>query len=387
MMKAFAIAAMLACAGVAGLVSTTLEFAAVAARGAFAQRAAETVIPLEGLDPVLLTQGKEVQGDVKLAVTRGRFRYLFAGAETKALFEKEPGRYEIQLGGTCARMGPNTQGNPDLFWVYKERIYIFGSPACVTMFKAAPESYLEPDPAPLLKPVASAESLRKGRALVEKAVEAAGGASKLDALVSYQEKGATGRRTQQGVAEMKTALFRVFPDKIRQERAFPFGTIATVVTPAGGFYTMPRETDDLLDEQRAAVRKEFDRNVLSILRARRGDGFAAAATGTGTAGGTAVEQVAVSLDGVNIVLGIDPSTGRVLSLSYRGRGPGGAFGEVVQTFSDFRTVEGLTLPFKTNGAFNGEAEPSLSSSIESIVINGSVPPSLFEKPKPATAQQ
>src|SRR5215212_11103837 len=65
----------------------------------------DTVIVLEGLDPVMLSQGKEVQGDMKYKVTRGQFQYLFASAENKATFEKDPARYEIQLGGHCARMG------------------------------------------------------------------------------------------------------------------------------------------------------------------------------------------------------------------------------------------------------------------------------------------
>src|ERR1700741_3624485 len=59
----------------------------------------ETLIPLEGLDPVMLSQGKEVQGDMKYTVTRGQFQYLFASAENKATFEKDPARYEIQLDG------------------------------------------------------------------------------------------------------------------------------------------------------------------------------------------------------------------------------------------------------------------------------------------------
>ena len=101
------------------------------------------VIPLEGLDPVMLSQGKEVQGDMKYKVTRGRFQYIFANEENKATFEKDPSKYEIQLDGHCARMGAPTGGNPDLYLVHKERIYIFGSEECRTVFKAAPEKYLE----------------------------------------------------------------------------------------------------------------------------------------------------------------------------------------------------------------------------------------------------
>ena len=136
-----------------------------------------TVIPLEGLDPVMLSQGKEVQGDMKHQVTRGQFRYIFANAENKTTFEKDPARYEIQLNGYCARMGAPTTGNPDLYAVHKERIYVFGSEECQKLFKTAPEKYLEVPAEPKAPP--SAEMVKRGQDLIAKAVEALGGA-KLD---------------------------------------------------------------------------------------------------------------------------------------------------------------------------------------------------------------
>lgn len=343
------------------------------------QQREQAVTPLEGLDPVLLTRGKESQGDEQFSLTRGRFRYLFSGAETRAAFEREPTRYEIQLGGTCARMGPTVQGNPDLFWVYKERIYLFGSEACVKMFKDAPEKYLEPEVS--AAPAPSADSVRRGRALVERAVEAAGGAARLDRLVSYQERGTEGRRTPQGVTEIKTALLVVFPDRVRQERTYSFGTISTVLTPGRGFSLFPRGFGELIDEQRAEYSKQHARRLLSILRARRAQGFSAAAAGAGRVGDAAVELVDVSFGGVTARLGVDPSTGRILSLTYRGRGDSGAFGEIVQTFSDFRAVAGLNLPFKTTVTFGGAADLALSTTVEAIVVNAEVSPALFEMPK------
>lgn len=343
-------------------------------------RAEEAVVPLEGLDPVLLTRGEEAQGDEKISVTRGRFRYLFASAETRADFEREPERYEIQLGGTCARMGPAVQGNPDLFWVYKGRIYIFGSPLCVKMFKESPEKYLEPEgrPAPA---AATEESLKRGRALVERAVEASGGAARLDALKSYQERGTAGAHTQQGVTTIKTSLVLAFPDRVRQERTLSFGTITNILTRGEGFTLFPRGSSELIEEQRAAIEKALSLRPLSILRARKSEGFRAAVVGASKVGGVAVEQVEVSFGGVRAVLGVEAATGRVLSLSYRGRGDSGAFGEIVLTFSDFRAVGGLTLPFKTTATFDGADEPTLGSTVESIVVNADVPAALFERPK------
>jgi len=126
----------------------------------------EAIIPLEGLDPVALTQGKEVQGDMKYKVTRGRFEYIFANAENKATFEKDPARYEIQLDGACARMGAPTSGDPDLYAVYNGRIYIFGSAECQTLFKATPEKYLEV-PAPPKSPPTT-EMIKRGQGTYRK---------------------------------------------------------------------------------------------------------------------------------------------------------------------------------------------------------------------------
>ena len=104
-------------------------------------------------------------------------------------------------------------------------------------------------------------------------------------------------------------------------------------------------------------------------------------------GEATVEQVAIALDGTNYMRGIDPATGRLLSLAYERRGPEGNFGQFVQEFSDFRTVDGLTLPFKTAGAFNGQPWKERSSTVEAITLNGKVDPALFEKPQPNKPQQ
>ena len=354
--------------------------AAVTPGAAWQQREA-AIVPLEGLDPVLLAGGKEAQGDEQFSVTRGRFRYLFAGAETKAAFEKEPGRYEIQLGGACARMGPTVRGNPDLFLVHEGRIYIFGSEDCVKAFKAKPESFLDTGAAGTAASV-SEDVKRRGRALVEKAVEAAGGAARVDGLVSYQELGAAGSR--QGAAGIKTALLMLFPGKARLEQTYQFGTVATVITPGGGFFITPRGAGDLLDVQRDAYEDQFMRSPLSILRARREVEFAA--VGAAKVGDASVEQVDATLGRVRVRLGIDPATGRILTLAFRGRGGNGAYGQILRTFSDFRAVSGLTLPFKTTGLFDGEADPTQASTAESIVVNADVAPALFERPKPAVVQ-
>src|SRR5262245_64058501 len=129
---------------------------------------------LEGLDPVMLVQGKEVQGEMNITVTRGLFRYMFANAANKAAFEQDPARYEIQLGGHCTRMGAPTTGIPDLFTVYREHIYLFGSGECKKLFEAVPQRYFEPEHKSSTTG-ATPDMLKKGQALVEPAIATSDG--------------------------------------------------------------------------------------------------------------------------------------------------------------------------------------------------------------------
>lgn len=325
-------------------------------------RAQKTVIPLEGLDPVMLAQGKEVQGDMKYTVTRGRFQYLFANAENKATFEKEPSRYEIQLDGSCARMGAPTTGDPDLYFVHNGRIYIFGSEECQTLFKAAPEKYLEVPTAPKSPP--TAEMIKRGQDLIAKAVETLGGGSKLDQLVSFQKTDVRGN-------QVKNILTLAFPDSLRQETVRQNFTLVSVITPSDSFVMVNNGARPMPEAGRAAIYNELYHEMIVLLRARTRPDFKASAAGN--------NEVDIELPGFTTTLGIDPATGRVISQTYKGRGPGGALGQIVINYSDYQSVEGLSLPFKSTATFDGQPFPPLTATIEAIKINGEIDPSNFKK--------
>ncbi len=328
-----------------------------------AQGSAETLIPLEGLDPVMLSQGKEVQGNLKLTVKRGRFEYLFANAENKATFEKDPSRYEIQLDGHCARMGAPTTGDPDLYAVHNGRIYVFGSEDCQTLFKAAPEKYLE---VPATPKSPTAEMVKRGQELIAKAVEALGSASKLDQLQSFQ-------RTELRGNQVKNILVLAFPDTLRQETVRSNFTLASVITPSEAFTLVNNAAGPMSEASRTFINKELYHELLVLFRARARSDFKVWATEE--------KAVDVELPGFTTTLEIDPGTGRVVSQTYQGRGPGGVLGQIVINYSDFRTVEGLSLPFKTTATFDGQPFPALSATIDTIKINGQLDPSMFKKPQ------
>jgi putative intracellular protease/amidase/YHS domain-containing protein len=105
---------------------------------------AEPEVALKALDPVLLVEGKEAKGKAEFSASSEGFRYLFVSTANKAKFEKDPERYAIQFRGHCAMMR-EARALPDLFTVYKGRIYAFGSEDCQESFREQPEKYAQPE--------------------------------------------------------------------------------------------------------------------------------------------------------------------------------------------------------------------------------------------------
>jgi YHS domain-containing protein len=98
---------------------------------------------LNGNDPVLLaSQNVEKLGSARITAERGGFTFQFVDAKNKAEFEKNPAKYEIQMGGACARMGAGTHGNPSNYAVFEKKIYIFGSDDCRETFLKNPKNFV-----------------------------------------------------------------------------------------------------------------------------------------------------------------------------------------------------------------------------------------------------
>jgi len=340
------------------------------------QKAADDA--LDGLDPVLLVGGKAVPGKSAFSVPRGDFVYLFSTAETKATFESDPARYEIQLGGLCARMGKTTGGNPSDFVVHDGKIYIFGSDECHKRFQAQPAKYLPTPPPPL---PASAAAATRGRQFIDRAVAALGGASKLDGLTTYVESYTQVQTRPQGEVTIAFKTMWRFPDRARQERSMVLQgktmSSATVLSPEGMWFLGGQgQAYPMRPAGRPSLEQDFGRHPVALLRARRGSGFRAVTLASGTVDGFSVENVRVISGSTDVTLAIGAS-GRIHSETFRDRNSDGEYGTFSIVYSDFRPVEGLQLPFNARTTFNGQPQPSLSMTLDAITLNTPLDPSLF----------
>jgi YHS domain-containing protein len=335
-------------------------------------------LAVRGFDPVELCQGREVAGRPDLAIDRDGYTYRFAAPETQAEFAKTPTRYQIQLGGGCARMGPlSGRGSPERFAVHDGRIYIFASDGCRKGFLANPAKHLgQPDPVPTFTPA----QLTDGAKLLARALEGLGGAAEVDGVTNLRWS------SQQRVVSGGT-VYRVqkewhieFPDAARARTAWNDSWWTTAMRGERGVMRDRKGERAMVDCQHDAFRQVWQRSLVPLLRLREREGFVAGSLGAGMIGERAVEQLVIAYRGSTVTFGVDPATGRIVASSYRDR-TGGPVADVVELYDDFRDVGGLMLPFTTRGQANGKASDDHCSTWTAIERDLTLDATLFPAPK------
>jgi YHS domain-containing protein len=327
------------------------------------------------LDPVELQAGREVAGKPELALRHGKFTYRFASEATRTRFEEDPTLFEIQQGGACARMGPlSGEGSISIHVVHDGRIYLFASKQCREGFLKAPHLMLESDdPAPK----ASAAQIERGHALFERALAAHGGAARIDGVRTYSERSEADVDSGGTTYRVIKARWIDFDGRARSEESWNGKGWATVRAAEEAFAFPANE--DLADSQRRAFDREQSHALLAVLRAGRAGDAVVVHVGSSELGRQGIEYVAIARSGVTHTLGIDPETGRVLSLAFRDRGPNATLGRVERRFRDLREVAGILVPFAWSTTFDGEPSDALAIELAEIEIDEALDPKLFTR--------
>ena len=104
---------------------------------------------LKGYDAVAyINEAKPVRGIPEIKSNYQGATYLFASAEDKADFDKDPPKYVPQYGGFCAygiALGvlADIEDSPKAFVVYSGKLYICGNEAALEKFMASIEGNIE----------------------------------------------------------------------------------------------------------------------------------------------------------------------------------------------------------------------------------------------------
>jgi hypothetical protein len=219
----------------------------------------------------------------------------------------------------------------------------------------------------------TSDSEAAGRELVEKAVASMGGAKVVDGVRSLDMHGKAKRIFPSGEeVSLTIATAILFPDFYRQEVELPAVKLVTVLGPDGAYTDMGDGPVLLPDEQTSEMRQSYQRNLLTLLRARGKAGFHAIAKKTDTQPAGTAQEVEVQAEGIEATLAIEKSSGRITRMVFQGGMPRK---ENVTEYSDWRTVSGLTYPFATTTSAAGK--PANSVQLESLVVDAPLDPALF----------
>jgi zinc protease len=192
------------------------------------------------------------------------------------------------------------------------------------------------------------ESAARGRAVLERAQKAAGGADRLSSLKDLVWSGSAQISGPMGSMAVKRKLQVVFPSTLRQENELPFGKIAVYTDGKGGWMKAPQGQMPLPAPQLQQARGEMFRLTETLLLSDRVPGRTVAYVKRDKVGGRDADVIAISSEeGDQVQLYIDAASGEVLKKVYSGQAMTGPPAKVEEVYEDFREVNGIRVPFKT----------------------------------------
>ncbi|HTB12843.1 MAG TPA: pitrilysin family protein [Bryobacteraceae bacterium] len=228
------------------------------------------------------------------------------------------------------------------------------------------------------KPTAKTDpaAAERGRALLKRAQQAMGGAEKLAGVKDVTESAEMTMSPAAGGMKMKQQIRWVAPSYFRQDQALPppMGTVVAYSDGKTGWLSFPTFAPMNASVLRQAQGEIF-RELVSLMLSDRD------ASRTVTAAGPKSVEIS-GADGQSVRVEFDEATGLPVRQVYKETGMGGPPSEVKETFSDWREVDGIKLPFKVLMEQNEQKVGEVT--ISEIKINtGIKPEDLNKKPEPA----
>jgi hypothetical protein len=129
--------------------------------------------------------------------------------------------------------------------------------------------------------------------------------------------------------------------------------------------------------------KDLKREMLLVAQQAENPKYVFSAGGKEKVGDVETEVLDINADGSAARWYVDPQTGRVLRASYQAMEMTGPV-QRVHNYSDWRTVGGITLPFKSLATSDGQESGGAQAT--EVEFNPAIDPKLFEKPAAASGQ-
>ena len=220
-----------------------------------------------------------------------------------------------------------------------------------------------------------AASNPEGKALAAKVAAAMGGLPKLQSIKTIHVNIA---ESDSGAPPNPVDVTLAFPDRMHVDVQTPQGALTIVATPEDAFMSMAgMGTRSMPPAQKNEMLAQLHHDLVYVAQHVDDPAFTFTAAGSEKIGDVdaAILDIGGAIPWVRWY--IDPKTGYILREKYKAMGQSGPFdGE--SNLSDWRTVDGLTMPYKHQNKQNGQE--TSNAEFKKIELNPTVDPKLFAKP-------
>ena len=250
----------------------------------------------------------------------------------------------------------------------------FGKPLATLGLPVASIDLTIPEPpgAPKAASNADAASMERGKKLIERVQQAAGGADKLAAIQDVTETVELSMAAMPAGMKVKQTNFWIAPDSFRQESQLPFGKVVVYSDGKSGWMSTPQGVRPLPGAQLKQVREELFRIYFRLLLSDR------EADRTVSSPEEGVLEISDPA-GNSVRLFIDEKTGLPAREVYTAEQPAGPPGPMEEIFDEFDQAGGIKAPKKITVNQNGKKFGELT--VEEYKFNsGLKPEDLSKKP-------
>lgn len=231
------------------------------------------------------------------------------------------------------------------------------------------------------------------RALLERVVDAKGGLAALQAVKTVVADADTALQMPQGTLTSTTRTYVAYPDRFRVDATVPvppnavppgqpvpppvqvvqiYNAGTAWVKDPGGVHDAPAV---MRDDFAASVR----RDTIPVLVGAMAGQYTVRQLADDTSGGAPLKVLEFSgrqLEPLRFYISND---GLIAKQSFATTGPDGKPLQVEELFSDYRTVNGVRVPFEARLRRDGQAV--MTRTLKNVTINGSLSPALFARPE------
>jgi zinc protease len=244
---------------------------------------------------------------------------------------------------------------------------------------------LAPTPAYWQEPVgAQAAGPAELDPLLRRVVEARGGLDVLNKVKRIVAEGETVVTTPDGKVSAKTKTYIEYPGRIRVDAQLADARIVQVYANGTAWVKDPGGVRDAPPEMAAEFAASAKRDVLTLIVGAATGQLQVRPFGEQGHEGRTLKVFAVSGEGVpQVLVHVDPQNANIVKITYEATTPVPGSDQPRPTeeiFSDYREVDGVSLPFKATVMRNGMV--LLERQLTNVEVNAAIPEGFFAKPLP-----